>query len=106
MDIFAKLNDKQLLAVKNTEGFVRVIAGAGSGKTKLLVSRYAYLVKEYGIDSANILWTARDRVSRESKNFRPVFSMKLVKRTISELEKSVMSWNAKAGAISAVLISR
>lgn len=54
MDIFAKLNDKQLLAVKNTEGFVRVIAGAGSGKTKLLVSRYAYLVKEYGIDSANI----------------------------------------------------
>lgn len=55
MDIFAKLNDKQLLAVKNTEGFVRVIAGAGSGKTKLLVSRYAYLVKEYGIDSANIL---------------------------------------------------
>ncbi len=55
MDIFAKLNDKQTLAVKNTEGFVRVIAGAGSGKTKLLVSRYAYLVKEYGIDSANIL---------------------------------------------------
>ena len=55
MDIFAKLNDKQTLAVKNTEGYVRVIAGAGSGKTKLLVSRYAYLVKECGIDSANIL---------------------------------------------------
>ena len=106
MDIFAKLNDKQLLAVKNTEGFVRVIAGAGSGKTKLLVSRYAYLVKEYGIDSANILWIARDRVSRESKNSRPVFFMKLVKRTISELEKSVTNWNAKAGAIYAVLISR
>ncbi|MBP5451082.1 MAG: UvrD-helicase domain-containing protein [Treponema sp.] len=55
MDIFAKLNDKQTQAVKDTEGYVRVIAGAGSGKTKLLVSRYAYLVKEYGIDSANIL---------------------------------------------------
>lgn len=55
MDVFAKLNDKQTQAVKNTEGYVRVIAGAGSGKTKLLVSRYAYLVKEYGIDSANIL---------------------------------------------------
>ena len=55
MDIFSKLNDKQTLAVQNTEGYVRVIAGAGSGKTKLLVSRYAYLVKEYGIDSANIL---------------------------------------------------
>ena len=55
MDIFKSLNDKQLDAVQNTEGYVRVIAGAGSGKTKLLVSRYAYLVKEYGINSANIL---------------------------------------------------
>ncbi|MCQ2610538.1 MAG: UvrD-helicase domain-containing protein [Treponema sp.] len=55
MNIFAKLNDKQTHAVQNTEGYVRVIAGAGSGKTKLLVSRYAYLVKEYGIDSSNIL---------------------------------------------------
>ena len=55
MDIFSKLNDKQTLAVQNTEGYVRVIAGAGSGKTKLLVSRYAYFVKEYGLDSANIL---------------------------------------------------
>ena len=48
------LNDKQREAVLETEGSVRVIAGAGSGKTKLLVSRYAYLVKEYGIDSANM----------------------------------------------------
>lgn len=50
-----KLNNKQTDAVTATEGYVRVVAGAGSGKTKLLVSRYAYLVKEYGIDSANIL---------------------------------------------------
>lgn len=55
MDYLLKLNEKQLEAVKSTEGYLRVIAGAGSGKTKLLVSRYAYLVKEYGIDSANIL---------------------------------------------------
>ncbi|MBP1588535.1 MAG: UvrD-helicase domain-containing protein [Clostridia bacterium] len=55
MDIFDKLNDKQREAVMATEGYVRVIAGAGSGKTKLLVSRYAYLVTEYGIDPANIL---------------------------------------------------
>ncbi|MCR5248969.1 MAG: UvrD-helicase domain-containing protein [Lachnospiraceae bacterium] len=53
--ILEKLNEKQREAVLATEGYVRVIAGAGSGKTKLLVSRYAYLVKEYGIDSANIL---------------------------------------------------
>ena len=55
MDLFGQLNEKQLEALKETEGYVRVIAGAGSGKTKLLVSRCAYLVKEYGIDSANIL---------------------------------------------------
>ena len=55
MNLFDKLNEKQCEAVRTTEGFVRVIAGAGSGKTKLLVSRYAYLVQEYGIDSANIL---------------------------------------------------
>ena len=55
MGLFDQLNDKQLEAVRATEGFVRVIAGAGSGKTKLLVSRYAYLVKEYGIDCSNIL---------------------------------------------------
>lgn len=55
MDYLSQLNEKQYEAVVNTEGYLRVIAGAGSGKTKLLVSRYAYLVNDYGIDSANIL---------------------------------------------------
>lgn len=55
MKYLSTLNERQLEAVKHTEGYLRVIAGAGSGKTKLLVSRYAYLVKEYGIDAANIL---------------------------------------------------
>ena len=55
MDLLENLNEKQREAVLATEGYVRVIAGAGSGKTKLLVSRYAYLVQEYGIDPANVL---------------------------------------------------
>lgn len=55
MDWINKLNEKQYEAVINTEGYVRVIAGAGSGKTKLLVSRYAYIVENYGIDPKNIL---------------------------------------------------
>lgn len=55
MDYIQDLNEKQCEAVMTTEGYVRVIAGAGSGKTKLLVSRYAYLVMECGIDPANIL---------------------------------------------------
>ncbi len=54
-NLLDSLNEKQREAVLGTEGYVRVIAGAGSGKTKLLVSRYAYLVREYGIDPFNIL---------------------------------------------------
>ncbi|MDE6875435.1 MAG: UvrD-helicase domain-containing protein [Lachnospiraceae bacterium] len=54
-DLLENLNERQREAVLETEGYVRVIAGAGSGKTKLLVSRYAYLVQDYGIDSSNIL---------------------------------------------------
>ena len=53
MHYLDELNEDQLKAVKTTEGYLRVIAGAGSGKTKLLVSRYVYLVSEYGINPAN-----------------------------------------------------
>ena len=55
MDYLKGLNDEQLKAVRHTEGFLRVIAGAGSGKTKMLVARYAYLVHAVGIDPASIL---------------------------------------------------
>jgi DNA helicase-2/ATP-dependent DNA helicase PcrA len=50
-----KLNEKQREAVMTTEGVVRVIAGAGSGKTKALTSRFAFLVNEAGILPGNIL---------------------------------------------------
>ena len=55
MDLTAKLNDEQLAAVTATEGFVRVIAGAGSGKTRALTHRFAWLVNELGILPGNIL---------------------------------------------------
>ena len=54
-EILKNLNEKQLEAVKTSEGYVRVIAGAGSGKTKTLTSRYAYIVEALGINSSNIL---------------------------------------------------
>ena len=55
MDLSAKLNDEQLAAVTATEGYVRVIAGAGSGKTRALTHRFAWLVNELGILPGNIL---------------------------------------------------
>lgn len=50
-----KLNTEQTAAVTSTEGFVRVIAGAGSGKTRALTNRFAFLVNELGILPENIL---------------------------------------------------
>ncbi len=49
------LNEEQRQAVTTTEGYVRVIAGAGSGKTRALTYRFAYLVNEIGILPSHIL---------------------------------------------------
>lgn len=53
--IFDGLNEKQKEAVLDTEGYVLVFAGAGSGKTKVLTSRIAYLVQEKRVSPSNIL---------------------------------------------------
>ena len=55
MEYLKTLNADQLAAVTTTEGYIRVVAGAGSGKTKTLTSRYMYLVDQLGISTANIL---------------------------------------------------
>ena len=53
--MYDDLNTAQREAVTTTEGFVRVIAGAGSGKTRALAHRFAFLVNEMGILPGNIL---------------------------------------------------
>ena len=55
MDYLSELNPEQHEAATTTEGFIRVVAGAGSGKTKTLTARYMYLVEQLGISTANIL---------------------------------------------------
>ena len=54
-ELMQKLNSAQREAVCATEGYVRVIAGAGSGKTRALSHRFAFLVNELGILPGNIL---------------------------------------------------
>ena len=68
-EIFKNLNPRQVQAVKTTEGKVRVVAGAGSGKTRVLANRYAYLVEYIGIDPANILCiTFTNKAAQEMRN--------------------------------------
>lgn len=83
-EILKGLNENQLRAVKLTEGYVRVIAGAGSGKTKALTARYAYIVNKLGINSSNILCVtftnkaAQEMKKRVKKIIAPSYDVSLI----------------------------
>ena len=68
MELVQNMNENQLKAILKTQGAVMVIAGAGSGKTRVLTNRIAYLIAEKNILESNILAiTFTNKAAKEMK---------------------------------------
>ncbi|MCG2789459.1 MAG: UvrD-helicase domain-containing protein [Actinomycetia bacterium] len=68
MDLEKHLNPQQVKSVKSIKNPLLIIAGAGSGKTRVLTYKIAYLIKEIGVDPFNILAiTFTNKAAREMK---------------------------------------
>ena len=69
IDYASLLNEDQVKAVTTPDQHVRIIAGAGSGKTRVLTYRIAYLIEEMGVDPSRILAvTFTNRAAQEMKS--------------------------------------
>ena len=82
MDIYNSLNPEQLLAVQHDKGPLLILAGAGSGKTRVLTHRIAYLINENNVSPYQILAiTFTNKAAKEMKE--------RVEKTIGELAGNV-----------------
>src|SRR5687767_10510410 len=67
-DYLSELNERQMEAVLHVEGPLMIVAGAGSGKTKVLTTRVAHLMAAYHVDAFNILaLTFTNKAAKEMK---------------------------------------
>ena len=68
-DIFAQLNSQQAAAVTHTDGPSVILAGAGSGKTRVLTNKVLYLTEEKKIDPMRIaMMTFTNKAAQEMKS--------------------------------------
>jgi len=69
MITFSQLNENQKQAVTDEANHLRIIAGAGSGKTRVLTMRIAYLIEKKGVRPSNILAiTFTNKAAKEMRN--------------------------------------